>query len=306
MLEVRDLTVTFDTPDGPRRAVTGLGFELARGDTLGIVGESGAGKSQAMLALMGLLPGSARVSGSARFDGIELLGLDRAALGRIRGARIAMVFQDPMSGLNPYLRVGTQMAETLVHHRGMTHAEATRLAIDMLDAVRVPDAGARIRQYPHELSGGMRQRVMIATALLCEPDILIADEPTTALDVTVQAQTLELLRELQSSFGMATILVTHDLGVVAGLCERVLVMYAGRCVESAGIEALFAAPPPPHRPARVRGSIVRTRTDWSPYPGSPRTRVRSPPVAHSRHDARPRSRAAHRRRRSCDRPDREG
>ncbi len=259
MLRVRDLTVSFDTPDGTVRAVSGLDLDIARGDTLGIVGESGAGKSQAMLALMGLLARNGRAGGSARFDGVELIGLAPRALNRIRGSRITMVFQDPMTCLNPYLKVGTQMTEVLVRHRGVGHDAALRRAVELLDAVRIPDAAERVRLYPHEFSGGMRQRVMIAMALLCDPDLLIADEPTTALDVTVQAQTLALLRDLQRDFGTAIIMITHDLGVVAGLCERVMVMYAGRCVETAEVDALYRAPQHPYTAGLLR-SVPRLDT----------------------------------------------
>jgi len=206
----------------------------------------GSGKSQTVLALMGLLPDNAAVSGRVRFEDQELLGLPTPPLNRIRGARIGMVFQDPMTSLNPYLSIGRQLTEVLQLHRGMDRRSAQAEAIRMLDAVRIPEAPARLRQYPHELSGGMRQRVMIAMALLCRPALLIADEPTTALDVTVQAQILALLRELRGEFGTAIVLITHDLGVVAALCDQVLVMYAGEAVERAALGEIFSSPQHPY------------------------------------------------------------
>ncbi len=246
LLEVQNLHVRFATYEGEVHAVRGVDFTLAPGQTLGIVGESGSGKSQTVLALMGLLPDNAAVSGRVRFEDQELLGLPTAALNRIRGARIGMVFQDPMTSLNPYLSIGRQLTEVLQLHRGMDRRSAQAEAIRMLDAVRIPEAPARLRQYPHELSGGMRQRVMIAMALLCRPALLIADEPTTALDVTVQAQILALLRELRHEFGTAIVLITHDLGMVAALCDQVLVMYAGEAVEGAALGEIFASPQHPY------------------------------------------------------------
>jgi len=246
LLEVQDLHVRFTTHEGEVHAVRGVDFTLAPGQTLGIVGESGSGKSQTVLALMGLLPDNAAVSGRVRFEDQELLSLSTAALNRIRGARIGMVFQDPMTSLNPYLSIGRQLTEVLQLHRGMDKRSAQAEAIRMLDAVRIPEAPTRLRQYPHELSGGMRQRVMIAMALLCRPALLIADEPTTALDVTVQAQILALLRELRGEFGTAIVLITHDLGVVAALCDQVLVMYAGEAVERAALGEIFTSPQHPY------------------------------------------------------------
>ena len=246
VLEVDGLSVRFATPEGEVAAVSDLSFAIEEGESVGVVGESGAGKTQAFLSIMGLLARNGRCTGSARFRGQELLGLGTKELNRIRGVRLAMVFQDPMTSLNPYLRISRQMTEVLIEHRGMSEADARAASLGLLDQVGIPDARRRFDLYPHEFSGGMRQRVMIAIALLCQPDLLIADEPTTALDVTVQAQILELLQRLRRELGMAIVLITHDLGVVAGLCERVMVMYAGRIVEQGPIEALFEDPRHPY------------------------------------------------------------
>ena len=246
VLEVDGLSVRFATPEGEVAAVSDLSFAIEEGESVGVVGESGAGKTQAFLSIMGLLARNGRCTGSARFRGQELLGLGAKELNRIRGVRLAMIFQDPMTSLNPYLRISRQMTEVLIEHRGMSEADARAASLRLLDQVGIPDARRRFDLYPHEFSGGMRQRVMIAIALLCQPDLLIADEPTTALDVTVQAQILELLQQLRRELGMAIVLITHDLGVVAGLCERVMVMYAGRIVEQGPIEALFEDPRHPY------------------------------------------------------------
>ena len=247
LLEVKDLSVRFTRREGaPVDAVQRVSFSLEAGRTLGIVGESGSGKSQTVMALLGLLAGNGHVSGAATYRGENLLTMNEAALNRIRGDRIGMIFQDPMTSLNPFLTIERQMTETLQLHRKMSRREARRRAVETLESVRIPDAARRIAMYPHEFSGGMRQRVMIAMALLSEPEILIADEPTTALDVTVQAQIIELLRELNRERGTAIILITHDMGVVAGLCDDVMVMYAGQTVEQASAAALFAAPTHPY------------------------------------------------------------
>lgn len=246
LLTVDRLNVRFKTPDGEVHAVRDLGFELARGETLGIVGESGSGKSQSMMSLIGLLASNGRASGSARFDGTELIGMPIRALRQVRGRRIGMIFQDPMTSLNPYMTVFEQMAQVLIHHEKLGRKAARQRCIELLDAVHIPEAAKRVDMYPHEFSGGMRQRVMIASAMLCRPDLLIADEPTTALDVTVQAQILELMRDVRRDFGTAIILITHDLGVVAGLCERVLVMHAGEEQESGPVDEIFYRPQHPY------------------------------------------------------------
>jgi len=248
LLEVEGLRVAFGRPPDEQVAVDGVGFALGARETLGIVGESGSGKSMTALAVLGLVPNPpGRIAaGSVRFDGVELVGAGRAALEAIRGDRIGMIFQEPMSALNPVFTVGEQVAETLRVHQDLSRRAARTRAVEMLDRVGIADAGRRAGQYPHELSGGMRQRVMIAAALACRPRLLIADEPTTALDVTIQAQILALLKELQREFGMAVILITHDLGVVAQMVDRVLVMYAGRVVEEGEVERVFAAPSHPY------------------------------------------------------------
>ncbi len=249
VLEIEQLAVRFATQDGELDAVRDFSIEIGRGECLGIVGESGAGKSQALLAVMGLLGANARVSGVARFEGRDLLTASPAQLRAVRGARMAMIFQDPMTSLTPHLRVGDQIAESLVRHRGLRWGEARRRALRLLDEVQVTDAPQRVRQYPHELSGGLRQRVMIAIALACEPQLLIADEPTTALDVTIQAQILGLLVRLKNEQRMALAFVTHDFGVVAGVADRVVVMYAGRVVEEGSVEVVLAAPAHPYTAA---------------------------------------------------------
>ena len=242
LLTVNGLNVRFKTTDGEVHAVRDLGFELARGETLGIVGESGSGKSQSMMSLIGLLASNGRASGSARFDGTELIGMPLHQLRKVRGRRIGMIFQDPMTSLNPYMTVFDQMSQVLAHHEKLGRKASRKRCVELLDAVHIPEAAKRVDMYPHEFSGGMRQRVMIASAMLCRPDLLIADEPTTALDVTVQAQILELMRDVRRDFGTAIILITHDLGVVAGLCERVLVMHGGEEKEAGPVNDIFYRP----------------------------------------------------------------
>ena len=271
LLEIKDLRVSFQTNDGVVNAVNGVTLSLERGHTLGIVGESGSGKSQLAFALMGLLAKNGRATGSVKFDGQEILNAPAATINAIRSNKIAMVFQDPMTSLNPYMRVSDQMAEALIHHQGMSRDAAHKECVRMLDAVRIPDAAGRIRLYPHEFSGGMRQRVMIAMSLLCRPDLLIADEPTTALDVTVQAQMMHLLGDLQRDFGMATILITHDLGVVAGFCEQVLVLYGGQVMEQSPVDPLFANPTHPYTRGLLKAipRVDRDDAKLATIPGSP-------------------------------------
>ena len=246
VLEVENLDVTFSLHDGEVHAVRELSFVLGQGETLAVVGESGSGKSQAFLAMMGLLARNGRATGKAKLAGTDLLSLSPTELDKHRGLDIAMIFQDPMTSLNPSLKIGKQLSEVLVRHRHMSEADSAKRAIEMLDRVGIPEASRRASSYPHELSGGMRQRVMIAMALLCEPKVLIADEPTTALDVTVQAQMLDLFKTLTADFGTALVIITHDLGVVAGLADRMMVMYAGRAVETGGVDDLFYDPQHPY------------------------------------------------------------
>ncbi len=248
LLSVSDLRTYFHTRSGVYRAVDGVSFDLERGETLGIVGESGSGKSVTCYSLMGLIPSPpGRIeSGTAMFDGVDLLHCTPAQARSIRGKRVSMIFQDPMTSLNPYLRVSEQLIEPLMIHEKISKADALKRALEMLDAVGINDAASRIHYYPHEFSGGMRHRVMIAMALITKPELLIADEPTTALDVTVQAQILELIKKMQQDIGMAVVFITHDLGVVSGLCDRVQVMYAGKIVETADTRTLFYEPKHPY------------------------------------------------------------
>ncbi|HEY1107268.1 MAG TPA: ABC transporter ATP-binding protein [Opitutaceae bacterium] len=254
LLSVSDLRTYFYTRSGVYRAVDGVSFSVERGETLGIVGESGSGKSVTCYSIMGLIPQPpGRIeSGTALFDGVDLLHCTPAQSRSIRGKRVAMIFQDPMTSLNPYLRVSDQLIEPLLIHEKISKDEARRRALEMLELVGINDAARRINLYPHEFSGGMRQRVMIAMALITKPELLIADEPTTALDVTVQAQILELIKKMQREIGMAVIFITHDLGVVSGLCDRVQVMYAGRVVETADVRTLFYKPRHPYTRALQR------------------------------------------------------
>jgi peptide/nickel transport system ATP-binding protein len=254
ILEVRDLQTQFNTLDGVVRAVDGVSFDLARGETLGIVGESGCGKSVTALSILRLIPPeTGRIAaGSIKFEGEELTTLDEEEMKRLRGHRISMIFQEPMTSLNPVLTVGTQIAENVVRHMGVPWRAARERSFEMLDLVRIADARRRLDEYPHQLSGGMRQRVMIAMALSCDPQVLIADEPTTALDVTIQAQILQLMLELKEKTGTAIVLITHDLGVVAETTERVVVMYAGRKVEEAPVMALFEEPLHPYTRGLMR------------------------------------------------------
>jgi peptide/nickel transport system ATP-binding protein len=264
LLEVEDLRVSFATEDGIIRAVDGVSFTVGRGEIVAIVGESGSGKSVTAMTLMGLTRGpNARFEGSARFEGTELVSAPDAELRKIRGAEIAMVFQDPMSSLDPVYRIGTQIVEQIrVHDKSVSKAQALDQAADLMERVGIPRARDRLRSYPHEFSGGMRQRVMIAMALSCSPSLLIADEPTTALDVTIQAQILDELRQLRNESGAGIILVTHDLGVVADIADRVVVMYSGRVVEQGTLDQLFYDPQHPYTWGLL-GSITRIDSDRS-------------------------------------------
>jgi peptide/nickel transport system ATP-binding protein len=260
ILEVEDLRTYFFTRDGVVRAVDGVSLHIAPGETLGIVGESGCGKSVTALSILRLIapPQGRTVSGAIRFEGRDLLTLSERAMRQIRGNRISMIFQEPMTSLNPVLTVGAQIAEAVIIHQGASRRQALERAVAMLRLVRIPDPAQRAREYPHQLSGGMRQRVMIAMALSCNPRLLIADEPTTALDVTVQAQILKLMLELKERLGAAVMLITHDLGVVAETCQRVIVMYAGRKVEEAPVLELFDRPLHPYTRG-LMASIPRGR-----------------------------------------------
>src|SRR5271155_5484750 len=269
ILEVADLRTWFFTRDGVVRAVDGVSFHVIPGETLAIVGESGCGKSVTALSILRLIPSPPGriVSGAIRFAGRDLLGLSEAEMRQVRGNEISMIFQEPMTSLNPVLTIGRQIAETLTLHQGLGHRAALAKAADMLRLVHIPEADRRIGEYPHQLSGGQRQRVMIAMALACDPKLLLADEPTTALDVTIQAQILALLRDLQERFSMGLLLITHDLAVVAENAQRVIVMYAGRIVENAPVRELFARPAHPY----TRGLL-----DSIPTAGGPvRRRLRA-------------------------------
>ncbi len=252
MLNVNNLTVSFSTPEGSVQAVNNLSFDISEGETLAIVGESGSGKSQTVLSIMGLLAQNGDASGEAIFAGQNLINMPAKELNKVRGADISMIFQDPMTCLNPYMTIGKQMIEVLELHQNMDKKTAWAKALEMLDKVQIPDAKSRINQYAHEFSGGMRQRVMIAMALLCNPKVLIADEPTTALDVTVQAQINRLMRQLNKETNTSIILITHDLGVVAGLCDKVLVMYAGEMVEYGTVDEIFHKPAHPYTRGLLR------------------------------------------------------
>jgi peptide/nickel transport system ATP-binding protein len=271
VLEIDDLAVAFGRRgETPVRAVDGVSFAVGPGETVGLVGESGCGKSVTSLAVMGLLPRrGVRVTGSVRLDGKELVGAGDRTLRRLRGPDMAMVFQDPLSSLNPTVTVGTQVTEVLREHRDMDRKAATEEAVDLLDRVGIPDPRRRLGEYPHQLSGGMRQRALIAMSLACSPRLLIADEPTTALDVTIQAQILELLRELVQGSGTALVMITHDLGVVAGLCDRVHVMYAGKIIETAERHDLFARPRHPYT-----GGLLHSVPRLDSVRGAPLTPIR--------------------------------
>jgi peptide/nickel transport system ATP-binding protein/oligopeptide transport system ATP-binding protein len=261
LLDVRDLSVRFPTPSGAIEAVSGVSFTVSAGETLAVVGESGSGKSVSSLAVLGLLGGGRVTTGSIRFQGEDLVGAAPERLRRLRGAEIAMIFQNPMSSLDPLFTVGDQIAEALRIHRAVSRRDARRRAVELLTEVGLPDPASRVRSYPHELSGGQQQRVMIAMALACEPALLIADEPTTALDVTVEAQILELLRRMRRDHGTALLFVTHDMGVVAEMADRVLVMYAGKVVEQGAVDDVLRRP---------RNPYTRALIESIPTPSTPR------------------------------------
>lgn len=280
VLEVENLTVGFPTEDGLVKAVRGVSYQLRRGEALGIVGESGSGKSVTSLAVMGLLPKTAKITGSAKVLGKEVLGLDDAGLSKIRGNKISMIFQDPLTSLNPVYTVGYQIAEAVMVHNDVAKAQAQRRAVELLDIVGIPFPEQRVHAYPHELSGGMRQRVVIAIAMANNPDIIIADEPTTALDVTVQAQVLGALETARRETGAALVLITHDLGVIAGQVERVNVMYAGKLVEAGTVDEIFYAPRMPYT-LGLLGSLPRLDAArdarLTPILGTPPSLLNLPP-----------------------------
>ncbi|WP_156178844.1 ABC transporter ATP-binding protein [Saccharothrix sp. ST-888] len=279
LLEVRGLAVEFDTAEGPVRAVRGIDFTVERGRTLGIVGESGSGKSVTSLAVMGLHRGAA-VTGSVRFDGTELIGAPEESVRRLRGRRIAMVFQDALTALHPYFTIGDQIAEAYREHHGGSRKAARARAVEVLGDVGIPDPARRAREHPHQFSGGMRQRAMIALALSCEPDLIIADEPTTALDVTVQAQVLDLLAGQQQARGLGLVLITHDLGVIARIADEVLVMYGGSAAEQAPADRLFTAPRHPYTRGLLDSLPRLDAPEGEPLraiPGSPPSPLAPPP-----------------------------
>lgn len=271
LLSVKDLNVTFKTEDGLLHAVRGVSYELQRDEVFCIVGESGSGKSVSAMALMGLLPGSATITGSAQFQGMDLIAAKEDEIRTLRGNAVSMVFQDPMTSLNPVHSVGDQLAEAVRVHQRVSMKNARAMAAEALDLVGIPQAKTRIRAYPHEFSGGMRQRVMIAMAILNDPDLIIADEPTTALDVTVQAQVLEVLISIKERLNAAIILITHDLGVVAGLADRVAVMYGGRFVETGGCDEIYTKPQMPYTVGLLNAipSLEGEVTELTPIPGTP-------------------------------------
>ena len=278
LFELKDYSVRFSTPEGDVRAVDRLSLSIKPGERLAIVGESGSGKSQTFLGALGLLSRNGKTSGEANFEGRNMVGMKPAELDTVRGSAITMVFQDPMTALNPVLRISRQLTEIVEVHTGVTNAEASRQALAMLDKVGIPDPAKRFNVYPHELSGGMRQRVVIAMALLNRPKLLIADEPTTALDVTVQAQILDMFRNLTSELGAALVIITHDMGVVAGIADRVGVMYGGRLVEEASVDDIFESPQHPYTRALLN-SIPRPDrpvAEMQAIPGRPPNLLRLP------------------------------
>ncbi len=277
VLSLKDFRVSFNTMNGTVRAVRGIDIDVERGEMVGIVGESGSGKSVTFLGMMGLLPRSATIEGSAVLDGTELVGMKPKQFMAVRGKKIAMIFQDPLSALNPVHKIGSQIVEMIRSHEKITKAAAARRAVELLDIVGIPQPDQRAVQYPHEFSGGMRQRVMIAMAIANEPDVLIADEPTTALDVTVQAQILEVLQRIQKDLNTSIVLITHDLGVVARVVDRVQVMYAGRAVERAQVDDLFGESSHPYTRGLLKSLPSQDKDRLVPIPGSPPNMLEPPP-----------------------------
>jgi peptide/nickel transport system ATP-binding protein len=276
ILSLRDFAVSFNTPNGVVQAVRGVDLDVAPGETVGVVGESGSGKSVTFLGMLGLLPGSARISGSATISGVELVGAPNDVLRGVRGKKVAMIFQDPLSALNPVHKIGDQIVEMINAHQDLSGDAAWKRAVEMLDLVGIPQPKDRARQYPHEFSGGMRQRVMIAMAMSNNPDVLIADEPTTALDVTVQAQILDVIEKIQEEMHTAVVMITHDLGVVARVADRVQVMYAGRVVERALVDDLFDTPTHPYTVGLLSSLARAGQERLVPIPGAPPNMLRPP------------------------------
>lgn len=279
LLSVENLSIEFQTPDGVVKAVNDVSFSIGSGETVALVGESGSGKSQIALSILGLLAGNATATGKVMYQGQDLLAMTPAQLNRVRAKEIAMIFQDPMTSLNPYMTIERQLNESLEEHEGLRGGAARKRVLDAMDAVRIPDARNRLNSYPHEFSGGMRQRVVIAMALMCRPKLILADEPTTALDVTVQAQIMALLKEIQRESGTSVLLITHDLGVVAGACEKTLVLYAGRVMEQAKTLELFDKPSHPYTRGLLNAvpKLHDAVGDLRAIPGQPPNQI-LPPV----------------------------
>ncbi|RPE66590.1 oligopeptide transport system ATP-binding protein [Pacificibacter maritimus] len=279
LLQAENLSIEFQTPDGVVKAVNDVSFSIGAGETVALVGESGSGKSQIALSVLGLLAGNARTSGTVTYQGKNLLEMQQNELNSIRAKEIAMIFQDPMTSLNPYMTIERQLNESLEQHEGLKGAAARKRVLEAMDAVRIPDAKNRLKAYPHEFSGGMRQRIVIAMALMCSPKLILADEPTTALDVTVQAQIMALLKEIQRESDMSVLLITHDLGVVAGACEKTLVLYAGRVMEQAGTLDLFETPSHPYTRGLLRAvpNIQDAVGDLRSIAGQPPNQMVPPP-----------------------------
>ncbi|MEK7422805.1 MAG: ABC transporter ATP-binding protein [Actinomycetota bacterium] len=277
VLSLDQLRVEFKTPSGVVQAVRGVDLQVAPGEMVGIVGESGSGKSVTFLGMLGLLPSTARITGSARVGDTEMVGASTKVMRAVRGKRVAMIFQDPLSALNPVYRIGDQIIEMIQAHQDISKKAAMDRAVELLDTVGIPQPKTRARQYPHEFSGGMRQRVMIAMAIANDPDVLIADEPTTALDVTVQAQILEVINRIRAEMNTAVVMITHDLGVIARVADRVQVMYAGRVVERADVNALFAQPTHPYSQGLLHSIPRLGQSRLLPIPGSPPNMLRPPP-----------------------------